>query len=353
MAKKAFFRERTQKEIKELKSSRAYRQRGLVEKIDGLPKDRAVEVRTRIIPGRFFVNVGAGAEASRKAYKHGDLIGLSHPKTKGDCYVCSDIPLAIRARDFAKLGPMKEDEINFVGYSMQPSWGDRIKRVFPFVWMPEGVKLFGYAENMSPEGIVVKPYADAKRVKSEGASVPVEVPSRTQRNPRYKFKLNHVPVVRGRENLATVLTLKPWIIQNEEDVEPKVGRTRHDIHNIRYTWEEDREGSDVITFYPHDVAGYLGIVKSELGEHNMTPMEMNPFALPSQHQADFYTKLCNNVLIYDPSLSSKDKLRKLHLAEKSILLARAIGKFGHDDFSFWEPGRDGKLKDYDWSVEGE
>jgi len=348
MAKKSFFKERTKREIQEFRSSRVYRRKGLVEKIDGLPKDRVLEIRVQIIPGRFFVNVETGAEASRKAYKHGDLIALSHPKTRGECYTCPDIPLSIRARDFAKLRQIKEEEINFVGYSVQPTWSDRTKRVFPFVWHPEGIKLFAYAENMTPKGIVVEPYADAKRVRSEGASVAVEVPSRTRKNPRYKFKLNHVPIVRGRENLASVLTLKPWIIQKDEESVKE--RTLHDIYNIRYTWEGERERSEIITFYPHDVAGYLGIIKSELAKHNLTPMEMNPFALPSQHQADFYTKLCNNVLIYDPTLNSKNKLRKLHLAEKSILLARGIGKFGHDDFAFWDWGRDGKLKDYDWGL---
>ena len=84
MAKKDFFRERTAKEIRDIRSSRAYSQRGLVERIDGLPRDRAIEIRALIIPGRFFINVGSAEEASRKAYKHGDLIGLSHPKTRGE-----------------------------------------------------------------------------------------------------------------------------------------------------------------------------------------------------------------------------------------------------------------------------
>ncbi|MEK6819423.1 MAG: hypothetical protein AABY10_05840, partial [Nanoarchaeota archaeon] len=92
--------------------------------------------------------------------------------------------------------------------------------------------------------------------------------------------------------------------------------------------------------------------KNYLADHNMTPMEMNPFALTSRHGASFYNRLNNNVVIFDPSLRSKHKHRKLHLAEKCILWARAIGKFGHDDIAFWDPSRDGKLKDYDWSISG-
>jgi len=72
----------------------------------------------------------------------------------------------------------------------------------------------------------------------------------------------------------------------------------------------------------------------------------------SRKGADIDRRVRNNVLIFDPTLTSKHKLRKLHLAERSILLARAIGKFGHDEIAYWEPGRDGKIKDYDWSVKG-
>jgi len=39
MTQKAFFRERTKTEMKNLKSNQAFRQRGLVGRIDGLPKE--------------------------------------------------------------------------------------------------------------------------------------------------------------------------------------------------------------------------------------------------------------------------------------------------------------------------
>ncbi|MBS3076916.1 hypothetical protein J4233_01455 [Candidatus Pacearchaeota archaeon] len=353
MAKKSFFAERTAAQIEDLSVQEVMRQRGLVKTIDDLnPAIDALVVRAQLIPGRFFRGVETQAQASRKAYRHGDLVALSHPQTKQDCYESREIPLMMRARDFARLGEMKEEDINFFGYSVRPEWGDRTKRVFPFVWIPEGVRLFGYAEN-NTGGIGVEPYADARKVRTSGASVVVSVPSRTKKNPRYKFKLVNVPFVsQTPENLASVLTLRPQVIQDDATGEPITGRTPHDNYNIRYGYEGDREGDNPITFYPHDLAGYLGIVKGQLGEHNMTAMEMNPFALPSRHQAEFYMKLCNNVLMFDPTLEGKTKLRKPHVAEKSLLLVRAIGVFGHDDFAFWEPARDGKLKDYNWEIPG-
>src|SRR3989344_4513326 len=191
MTKKTFFKERTANEIQELSPKQVYIQRGLVERIDDLsPVSDALEIRVRITPGEFFRGDKSGTEASRKCFKHGDLIALEHPKTQGECYETSEIPLAMRARSFAKLQGMKEEEINFVGYSVQPSWGDRLQRVFPFAWQDEGVRLFGYGETYG--GIKIESYDDAKRVKSEGANVVVEVPSRTKKQLHYKIKLLHV-----------------------------------------------------------------------------------------------------------------------------------------------------------------
>ncbi|MBI2451527.1 hypothetical protein HYV50_00445 [Candidatus Pacearchaeota archaeon] len=350
MGKKSFFREREIAKIKSLKRNRAYNQRNLIDIISGLdPNEEALEIRTMIIPGRFYRNAKDNREVSRKCLKHGDLIALTHPKTKTECRNCPEIPLQIRSRDFSLLQKMKEQDINFVGYSVQSSWGDRIKRVFPFVFIPEGIRIFTYSEN-DTRGIEIEIYQDARKVATEGASVVVEIPSRTEKEKRYKFRLVNVPILRNAENLATVLTLRPAVLQDEETGEPLKSRTLHETYNIRYTSEEDIEKSNVINFYPHDIAAYMKIAGSEWKAHNLTPMTFNPFALPSKQAAKFYVKLGNNVLIYDSTLKRKDKLRKLHLAEKSILLARAIGKFGHNDFAFWDPERDGKLRDYDWSI---
>lgn len=350
MLRKSFFSERNAIEIKELNSKVVFTARGLTEKIERLDSNQdSLEVRFRITPGRFFINVKKGTEASRKSFKHGNLISLEHPKTRGECYENSEIPLAMRAKAFSKLQNMREEEINFIGYSVQPSWGDRIKRVYPFVFLPEGIRLFAYGENYG--GINVETYDESKRVKREGANIVVNLPSRTSKQPRYKIKLLNVPVIRNEKNLATILTLKPSIPVNEETGEPLSRDIPHRIYNIRYPYETDLEKSEIITFYPHDLAAYLAIAKEQNNKHNLTPMEMNPFALFSKHGAEFYKKLCNNIVIFDPTIDNPKnpkKLRKLHLDEKCILLGRGIARFGHDDFAYWDPARDGKLKDYCW-----
>lgn len=371
MSKKSFFEERTAEEIINLKIKTAYTNKDLVQRIEDLDKDEALEIRTAIIPGKFRTN-NTGAEASRKCYKHGSLIVLPQYQTLEETLLSYFIPLNFREQTFSELQKKKQLDINYVGYSWRPVFGrDRTKRVVPFVNISEGAKIFTYAENYSKYkqknkftndieeklGIKVEAYPDAKKVMTEGASVVVEVPSRTAKKSRYKFAFLHVPFVpnnpkhKKNYNLATILSLQPALLREDETGDLIIGRTEHQNYDIQYKFEQSREQSPVIRFSPQDIAGYLGIIKKQLTEdHNPTALNSNPFALPSKHQANFYGKLCNNVLIYDPTLSSKKKLRKLHLAEKSILLARAIGHFGHPDFSYWDPVRDGIFKNYVWEV---
>jgi len=342
--RKSFFKEREVNEILEdFRVKQAFNQKNLVERILDLePSHDAIEIRTRITPGRFFINTENSAEASRKCYKHGDLIALSQPKTKAEAYECQDIPLAIRAKDFEKLKDLKEEEINFVGYCWHPVQGrDRRKRVVPFVWCPEGERIFAYSEHLG-RGIEIEAYADSQRVKIEGANVVCTVPSRRKKEPRYKVRLINVPVEGVTERRAIVWGLKTQYGDGEE--------TEHSIYNIRYTWKSDREASDKFTFYPQDIAAYIKFAGESWKKHNLVPMEMNPFALPSRKEAEFYKKLCNNVIIYDPTIKSKKNLRKPHLDEKSILIARSIKVLGHDGSMLWDPQRDGKLKDYDWGI---
>ena len=351
---KSFFRRRTVPQIRKLSVKRVYHQRDLAERIDALdPNSDALEIRVQILPGRFYQRINTSKDASRTALKRSEThIMLSHPETKEQCRDSSLIPLQIRTGDLRVLEEMKEKDINYTGIAVRPNWGDKIKRFMPFWAMAEGERIFAYAEQHAG-GIKVEPYADSLRVWSGGANVVVEVPSRTEKQGRYRFRIMHVPMQRNPENLATVLSLKPATVIDEETGEPNVGRTAHDDTFFRYTKKGEAEDSPIITTYPHDVAGYIKIFISELEEnHNMTPMEMNPYVLFSKRGAEFYHKLRNNVIIADHRLKSKDKLRQLNIGEQSILLARDIGRFGHDVIAYWEPGRDGMIRDYDWSVSG-
>ena len=341
--RKSFFRERSVNEILEMDVRMAQSQRNLVGKILDLNEGEALQLMSPITPARFSAGGLDSREASRKCYKHGEIIALSQPLGEREAYERREIPLAIRTRDFNdKLSGKREEEINFVGYSWRPVKGrDDRKRIVPFIVPLMAAQIFAYAEN-SALGIDVEPYADSRRVKLDGASVVCRVPSRSEKHQRYKVVLEHVPVDNGTEKRAVVWSLKPKF----EEGEPE-----HDTYaGIRYTWEKGREGSDVIRFGPHGVAAYIATIKHFKQRQVFTPIEMNPFILPSQLGVDFYKKLGNNLVVYDPALQGKVKFRKAHMDEKSILFGRLIGVKGANEVAYWDPERDGRLKDYDWKA---
>ncbi len=341
MKRKPFFKERTVAEVKGLRMTNVYRSRGLVNRIMDLdPSEDAICLRVELIPGRFKIGTKTRAEASRKAYKHGQYFKVSQPTTQRDAVDDTRWPGEIIRGDLEQLTHLKEEEVNIIGFSFKPVQGnDRRKRVFPLVNLLEGTRLFSYMENL-PEGVKVKPYTTSRRVEIEGGAVIVEIPSRRQKVGRYSIKLDHVPITDNMCKQAIA-----WSLNTSHET----GRSSpHELHNIRYTYETDREGSDIKTFTPQDMAAYLAVCKYFAKEKgNRTPLNMAPFVLPSKIAASFYGKLRNNVLIYDITNSGKDKLRKPHLAESSILLARAISVLGREDM-FWNPDRDKDLSEYDW-----
>jgi hypothetical protein len=274
--------------------------------------------------------------------------------------LCTEIPLRMRERALDQLREMREEDINALGIEYHPDFGDRQARRFPFVNCAEAQRIDAYAtrfltwedsEGKKHEGIKVRAFADAGKVRKDGAIIVGRVPSREDKGRGYTSALAHVPVVRDNANLATILQMRPIVPTFLGDIEELNYATPHELYiAVKYAWPNERRRGDEIIFSPQDIARYMANARYFLGQHNMTPMEMTPMPLYSRHGAGFAMKLMNQVLIFDPRLGGKEKLRELNLAEKSILLARAIGKFGHNDFAYWDPGRDGRPRDYEWSL---
>jgi hypothetical protein len=352
MSQKSFFRDKTIREIRDIKLKKIYTQNNLIKRILDLdPSVEGIELRSIITPSKYLANKRSGARSSRLNFKHGNYIRLSQPRTQSEAHSCKDIPLKIRERDFNQLTKLKEVENNFLGYVFRPVQGKvRSKRIVPFWSLLEGARLYAYSEQASAD-IKIENYKDSKRVSREGATIVCEVPSRTKKHPRYKFALEHVPVDGTTEKRGVVWSINPKILLDDESFEPILGRTAHELYNIRYTPLTSREESKVITFYPHDVAAYAKIIdKLWNEERNITPLEMSPFALPSQKGVDIYKKISNNLLVYDKTLKSKHKLRKPHLNEVCTLFGRSVGILGPKETLYCDEERDGKLKNYDWKV---
>jgi hypothetical protein len=344
MVKKAFFRKRTPEEIAKLKVKRIYTQRGLVERIWDLdPNAEAIELRAPLIPAKFFLRAKSAAEASRKDYKHGSLIHVDQPESRREAYEYPYTPLDARMKAIDEaLRDKKEEEINFIGISWQPVQGtDRRWRVIPFDVPIEGVKIYNYAVHRAGGIEVQEKYTDAGAVKREGGQILCKVPSRTKGRERYEINLVHVPLQLGKEANAIIWSLRS---QYEGGKEPE---RMTFLHHLRYEAPKTQKSSDIFVFGPHEVAAYLAIIRKYWdGLNNTAPLTANPFPLPSKAFASYSDKIDSNLLVYDPTLTSKDKLRNLHLDEKCILLARAIKVKGSWSTVFWDPSRDGHIKNY-------
>lgn len=344
MAKKAFFEKRTPKEmLQNLHVKNIYTPRSLVERIFDLDANSdGLQLRFPLIPRGFLRNPQQSqAAASRKHYKHGALIHIDQPETQQEAYDYPYIPLTARmkALDEAFHG-LKEEEINFIGIVWHPVQSrDRRWRVVPFDVSLEGTKIYCYAVHRAG-GIPLKDYTNAKVVEREGGQIIAEIPSRTKGRERYSLTLLNVPVLNTQEKKAIIWGLK-------SDFQSKEPERRTFLHHLRYEFGTGAKGSDIYVYTPHEVAGYLAVVKHCWnGLKNTVPLEMNPYPLPSKEFTAYYEKLNNNIMLYDPSLESKQKLRNLHLDEVCVMLGRAIKVKGPYSAVFWDPKRDGAIKNY-------
>ncbi len=353
MVRKEFFRERNPSEIENLKIEETGEQEGLVERIMGLGGSEGIILKSSLTPQRFFGNNGNSAEASRKNLKHGEYLRLNQPYNLRQALEKKMIPLQYRRESLRQLEGVPEEDINVVGFSFMPIIGnDKRKRKISFYATPEGIRLFTYSENINKKGAIadsgiqVMPYDDAKRISREGGQIVCQVPSREKGKKRYKLRLENFPLVETtnkRKNPKAII----WGLKAEYTLMPE-----HKFWTFGYTRENERKNSYSIMVQPQEIAAYIKAAGEYWkNERNDIPMRMNPFPLPSEEQAEFYRKLNNNVIVYDSTLNSKKKLRKLHLDEKSIMLARQISILGHYRTVFWDFfHRDSKFKDYDWST---
>ncbi len=350
MSKKSFFANRTVPQVKALDTREVYHQRGLVDKIECLnPESQAIILKAELIPRSFAPGAENSFEVARKFWKHGPYLVLSQPGTIEEALETQYHPLEIRRRDFdsklrkSKSGkPTQEEHIRFLGYSFRPIQGpDKVKRMVPFSRILDGARLFAYASQKAG-GIEVRTYDDSARVETEGGVAIVRVPSTSEKKERYLMRVAGFPLFDNPEQFSIA-----WGFRTTGRNLPE-----HKVWTFGYKFKEDTEQSNAVILDDKDVAAAYAIAAHYMvNGHNSVPWEMIPIAKPSESQVSFDFKLGNNVLVYDPTTSTKDHLRQLYMAERSILHGRRVALKGHDETMFWKAGRDSKLTDYVWNLQ--
>jgi len=316
--KKSFFREATKAQIK---------RKELVEVAGFLGIASLESDQYTVIPEL----IPRGFESGGKFMKHGREVKPKRVYTLKQALENPRTPVQLREEAFDKL-----KRHDYCGYSFMPIGRDARKRKVSLIECLEGARIFAYAHQWT--GIKVKSYADSKRVRIDGAEVVVEVPSRTKKERKARFKFLNVPIIDSPEKYA---------------ISSNIGSNHScgsKMFNIRYRYSDDKESSSIFNICAHEIAGYLGLVEQAWEEDkNIIPLQMSQFAIPTQETVDYYLKLGNNVLVKDENV--KDKLRKLKRGDKEIALWALVECYGHDRTFFAKGDRDGSLKDYNWGVD--
>lgn len=357
--KKPFFRERTAAEIRSMNCRRTGSARELVERIMELnPKSDSLCLMFGLTPREF--GTKDSTRASRRNLKHGKYASINQPYSVEDALKEGRIPLALRQEALDRLIRIPQEGNFCLGYSFRPIIGSNKTRVFvPFWAIMEGCRRDTYdlkvCKSMSDKldvGSKVIPYVDANRVESEGGTVLVRVPSSSKGEKSYLVRWNHVAVKDNPQKRVICWGTVPNFVVSGED-ELANAEPMHKMYNIRYTCREDREGSQFNMIYPQDIESHQAMIRCFMGHHNIIPLERSQYAIPSVEAAEFWTKLCNNVLVEDLTLkdkSKKDSYRKLHIDEKCMLQARQVGVLGAQRTMYWDAERDGRIKDYNWEI---
>jgi len=189
-------------------------------------------------------------------------------------------------------------------------------------------------------GVKVKPYADARKVAVEGAEVIVSVPSMSVSNDNYEFKL-----------------IRETIVDNEEQfVIGSMFASTHEcgdkqFNNIRYKYADDKEDSKLVNICKHEAAARLGIIEyyyREDEKFNYVPLKNSFIPLLSRRFAYGACRALDSLLIFDDD--AKDECRKPRAGELEAIYWLLVHQLGPENALFSSTNRDGKLKNYNWSL---
>ena len=285
-----------------------------------------------LVPGSY--------ETHRKFVKHAPEIIARHPKSQLETQELKQFPFQAKREALKKL---KQNEVawefeDFAGWGFYPFHLDGRKRRILFTTDFEATQLYAYA-HQSGAPILVRPYAEARKVRKEGAEVFVEVPSRTEGKDRYKFKLMSVPVIDLPEKFVIAHNL--GTTHSCPDVD----------FRIRYRYENQAETSQVVNLDAHVGAAYLGVIDHFwTTEKNRVPLSCGQFDIPTFDALQFYKTLLSRVLMQE---TPDSKPRKLDRAEKNIAVCNRLKSRGYNWMFFPNKtiSHQVNVRDYDWRVE--
>jgi len=308
-----------EKTVYEVNPLNANEKKTLVDKIENLGKNEAVLLHGTIVSPQY--------ESEDRFLKRGSQANLKRYRTIEEAVNDATPMWKLRQERFNQTNP----EIDYCGYGW---WGIK-KREYKKVHLVDcvkGAKLLAYSlMSKKPEDqIKVRRYDGHSMARKKGGKYLVEVPSMTKEM-KYLVNLEYVPLTRLKNKYSIIFDLS----------------TRHGCEAFIANTFDYRYATSSVSFCPHIIAAYHKFAKEEWDMGNKTPMEVNPFALPSKKTVDFYNKLESQVMVqdsYEKDGKNLTKKRPLNKAEKEILLWKYAAKHGAMESFFTKDN----LKTYSW-----
>ena len=329
--KKAFFSEPGATAILQGRTS-VTKKGSLIYIIEELKPNESYIIDSNIIPeisreGIPYVSRDSKEELPQRFLKRGPLVELNNNDlTLGEAIKSKKRILDLRRERFGKI---RIDEFELAGYGF---WGIRNRSKyhrFNLVSCIKGARLYAYSQLAKEESELIKilEYDLHDKDRYYGADVIMEVPSERITQPKYDITLRSVPVSN---------VLDKYAIAYDFDAD-HVCKFKSTMVSKRFAARESFQDF-------HICAAYLAFIDHEIKTRkNKVPLEMCPFAIPTQKFVDFYSKLVNNVVVRYKEGDNVVK-RATNQAEREILLWRFVAKHGHDETVYATK----KLREYKW-----
>lgn len=323
--KKAFFKTRTEAEIKSLRPK--YIINNLAKQILALKDDEAVIIPD-LIPEEY--------KDSRDFMKHAPDIKIKRFSSLEEIVRYGKYPFELREKAMNKLGSPFHSV-----YSIRPLGIDRVIREISPTACVDGVQLYAYSRKGS--NITITPYDDSSMVERDGVKVYVSVPSRTEHRERYEFIWQSIPVIDNIDN------------NNKHSIALAIQTVGHACGDklfnkeLAYSRRDERESSKRVTFCAHEVAAYIEICDhyknhKDKNKKSIIPLQMSQFLILSKLAARYNYLVKNNLLIR----TEDGELKKADEANRNILFFELLKIHKYKDIFYSHKSRDGDLVDYKW-----
>lgn len=275
----------------------------------------------------------------RKLLKHGNFVKLRTPNSLDEAVERFMFPWILRKEAFDAV-----DSMYNAGYSFRPfgeHQDDKKTRRVRLVECLEAERILAYGHQTGPDIKIEKVYGNASRIPKDGAKIWVSVPSRTIKQDRYEFYLDSVVLDSNDPNKFAIANGFGSTISMPAKE-----------HNWRHNYYSDKEDSRTFNVFAHEIAAYYKVMfqQSKKRKPNISPIEMSPFPIPTKLTREFYKKLISMVVVVDPNLKNKQKLRILNKAEQEVLLWGLVKKFRYLATMYSTESLDGKLQEADWTL---